>query len=163
MEKSNVHFRYEPKPDDVEIIMQIVESTDYFYDYEVEVAVELIEERLDKGSSSGYEFVFVEVEGRTVAYSCYGLIACTKNSYDLYWIVTNNDFRGKGIGKLLLKETENKIKASGGKKVYAETSSLPKYVSTRKFYETTGYNAEAILKEFYNDNDDKVVFVKTLF
>lgn len=163
MEKSNVSFRYEAKAEDVDVIRQIVESTDYFYDYEVEVAVELVEERLNKGPSSGYEFVFAEVDGRTVAYTCYGLIACTKNSYDLYWIVTHNDFRGKGIGKLLLKETEEKIKGSGGKKVYAETSSIPKYDSTRKFYENTGYIAEAVLKEFYDDNDDKVVFVKTLF
>jgi ribosomal protein S18 acetylase RimI-like enzyme len=163
MEGTNFRFRYEPKSKDVENIRKIVESTNYFYDYEVAVAVELIQERLDKGLQSGYEFIFAEADGKTVAYSCYGHIACTKNSYDLYWIVTHNDFRGKGIGKLLLSETENKIKASGGRKVYAETSSLAKYIPTRKFYETNGYFAEAILKEFYNDNDDKVVFVKTLY
>jgi len=163
MENINFKFRYDPSPEDVENIRQIVESTNYFYDYEVEVAVELIIERLDKRLASGYEFIFAEADGKTVAYSCYGHIACTKNSYDLYWIVTHNDYRGKGIGKLLLTETENKIKASGGKKVYAETSSLPKYAPTRKFYETTGYTADAVLKEFYNDNDDKVVYVKTLF
>ena len=159
----NIKFRYMPVKDDVEKIRTITESTKFFYDYEVDVAVELIQERLSKGEASGYSFVFAEENGIIIAYSCYGHIACTKNSYDLYWIVTHNDCRGKGIGKILLKETENKIKEAGGKKVYAETSSLPKYASTRRFYESTGYKAESVLKEFYNDNDDKITFVKTIF
>ena len=163
MDNKVVIFRYEPKHEDIESIRDIVTSTNYFYDYEIEVAVELIEERMSKGKASGYEFVFAEVDGKTVAYSCFGLIACTKNSYDLYWIVAHNDSRGKGIGKLLLAETEKMIKEEGGRKVYAETSSLPKYASTRKFYETTGYKLESVLSEFYGDEDDKLTFVKRLF
>ena len=157
-----MNFRYEPATSDIETIREIVKSTDYFYDYEIEVAVELIVERLDKRLASGYEFVFVEDEGKTIAYSCYGLIACTKNSYDLYWIVTHNDYRGKGIGKQLLKETEDKVNQAGVSNIYAETSSLPNYLPTRKFYETNGYKAESVLKNFYNENDDKVTYVKTL-
>ena len=157
-----MNFRYLPVIDDIETIREIVKSTGYFYDYEIDVAVELVEERLAKGEASGYHFVFAESEGNTIAYSCYGHIACTKNSYDLFWIVTHNDYRGKGIGKILLKETENKVRQAGGRNIYAETSSLPKYVSTRKFYESNGYKAESVLKDFYNENDDKVTFVKTL-
>ncbi len=158
----NINFRYLPKEEDIENIRKITQSTNFFYDYEVLVAVELIEERLTKGEASGYSFVFAESDGKTIAYSCYGLIACTKNSYDLFWIVTHNDYRGKGIGKILLKETEAKIKEVGGKRVYAETSSIPKYAPTRKFYESTYYFAESVLKEFYNDNDDKITYVKIL-
>jgi N-acetylglutamate synthase-like GNAT family acetyltransferase len=156
-------YRYHAKPEDLENVKIITESTGFFYDYEVDVAVELIQDKLAKGDASDYKFIFIESEGRTIAYSCYGHIACTKNSYDLYWIVTNNDFRGKGFGRLLLKETENKIKEAGGKKIYAETSSLPKYEPTRKFYLTSEYIAESVLKDFYNDNDDKIVYVKRLF
>jgi GNAT superfamily N-acetyltransferase len=156
-------YRYHAKPEDLEDVKIITASTGFFYDYEVDVAVELIQDKLAKGEASDYKFIFVEADGRTVAYSCYGHIACTKNSYDLYWIVTHNDFRGKGYGRLLLKETENKIKEAGGMKIYAETSSLPKYEPTRKFYLSSLYIAESVLKDFYNDNDDKIVYVKRLF
>lgn len=158
----NIEYRTEARQEDIENVRKITDSTGFFYDYETEVAIELIEDRINKGNKSEYEFIFAEVDGETVAYSCYGLIACTKNSFDLYWIVTHNDQRGKGIGKKLLKETEDRIKASGGKRVYAETSSLPKYEPTRKFYETNNYKAESVLKDFYNDDDDKFTYVKTL-
>jgi N-acetylglutamate synthase-like GNAT family acetyltransferase len=158
----NINFRYLPKEDDIENVRKITESTDFFYDHEVLVAVELIEDRIRKGVNSEYSFIFAEIQGKTIAYSCYGKIACTKNSYDLYWIVTHNDYRGKGIGKILLSETEAKIKEEGGKRIYAETSSTPKYLPTRRFYESSNYFAESVLKEFYNDNDDKITFVKIL-
>lgn len=156
-------FRYKEKPEDLEDVRIITDSTGFFYDYEVDVAVELIQDKISKGEASDYKFIFMESDGRTIAYSCYGHIACTKNSYDLYWIVTHNDFRGKGFGKLLLKETENKIEEEGGRKVYAETSSTPKYEPTRKFYLSNNYLAESVLKDFYNDDDDKIVYVKRLF
>ena len=41
-----------------------------------------------------------------------------------------------------------------------ETSSQPKYEPTRQFYLRSGYTVEAVLKDFYAENDDKVVFVK---
>ncbi len=84
--------------------MEIVESTKFFYDHEVEIAAELVAERLSQGESTGYYFVFAEVDGVTAAYSCFGPITMSKTSFDLYWIATHNDFRGKGIGKNFLRK-----------------------------------------------------------
>ncbi len=158
----NLIFRTEPRKEDILNIREIVESTGFFHNYEVEVAVELIQERLNKGIESGYEFVFAEIDGKTVGYTCFGHIACTKSSYDLYWIVTHNSFRGQGIGKKLLSETYRCIKEREGKNVYAETSSKPQYLPTREFYEKNFFDKEAQIKDFYDENDDKVVYVKRL-
>jgi hypothetical protein len=73
----NLTFRTQPEKDDIQRIMDMVVSTSFFYDHEVEVAVELIAERLAKGESTGYHFVFAEVDGITAAYSCYGHIEMT--------------------------------------------------------------------------------------
>jgi hypothetical protein len=35
---------------------------------------------------------------------------------------------------------------------------MEKYVSTRRFYERTGFTAEAVLKDFYRPGDDKVIY-----
>jgi ribosomal protein S18 acetylase RimI-like enzyme len=43
-----------------------------------------------------------------------------------------------------------------------ETSSLPHYGLTRKFYLKHGYEQTAILKDYYADGDDMVVFRKRM-
>lgn len=158
----NLTFRTTPKKEDVQRIREIVISTKFFYDHEVGVAVELIEERLKKGEESGYHFVFAETNGITAGYSCYGPIALTKSSFDLYWIVTHNDYRGKGIGKKLLEETYRQARAIGCTSIYAETSGLEHYAPTRAFYINNQYSLEATLKNFYDKGDDKLIYVMRL-
>ncbi|MEW5847130.1 MAG: GNAT family N-acetyltransferase [Bacteroidota bacterium] len=155
-------IRTEPTPKDIEIVRNIVSSSGFFHDYEVPVAVELVQERIEKGEASGYFFVFADLNGETISYACFGPIPCTKSSYDLYWIATRNDFRGNGVGKIVLKEAENQIKKFGGKAIYIETSSKPLYKPTQQFYLGNGYTIEAILKDFYDSNDDKLIFTKRL-
>ncbi len=133
-----------------------------FYDYETDVAVELVEERLKRGPVSGYYFVFADVDGRTVGYSCHGPIACTLNSYDLFWIAVHKDCQGQGLGRRLLEESEQRIAAAGGQRIYVETSSRDQYLPTRTFYEHCNYTLEAQLKEFYGPGDDKAIFVKVV-
>jgi ribosomal protein S18 acetylase RimI-like enzyme len=98
--------------------------------------------------------------GETVAYSCYGLIPCTLHSYDLYWIATHKDFMNKGIGRALLRETENAIWKSGGTGIYVETSSKDQYSPTRAFYDNNGYILKARYEDFYDRGDDKCVYIK---
>lgn len=158
----NLSFRTSPQHDDIEHVRDIVTSTGFFHSHEIDVAVELIEERLSRGLKSGYLFIFAEVGGAAVGYSCYGHITTTRSSHDLYWIVTRNDFRGKGIGKKLLEETCREIRKMGGTGVYAETSGKDQYAPTRHFYESTGFLLEAKLNDFYDKGDDKLVYVKRL-
>ena len=69
--RNHLDFRYEPRVDDVENVREIVTSTSFFQKHEVPVAVELVQERLEKGIESGYLFIFVEMDNRTIAYACY--------------------------------------------------------------------------------------------
>jgi D-alanine-D-alanine ligase len=155
-------FRRDVTPADRDAVRAIVESTGFFNPAEVAIAVELVEERLAKGPASGYQFVFAEREGRTAGYACYGLIAGTAASYDLYWIAVEASFRRGGLGRLLLAESERLIREAGGRRVYAETSNRAQYASTRAFYERSGYHREALLADFYAPGDDKAIFVKAL-
>ena len=50
----------------------------------------------------------------------------------------------------------------GGKYAYSETSSRETYRPTREFYLKQGYREVARVPLFYADNDDKVIFMKTL-
>jgi ribosomal protein S18 acetylase RimI-like enzyme len=158
----NISFRTMPVESDVKRIGEIVESTGFFYEHETEIAVELISERLKYGISSDYYFVFAEEEGVVIAYSCYGPISISKTCFDLYWIVTHNDFRGMGIGKKLLEETCKEAALMGCSILIAETSGLEHYLPTRAFYEKNGFAKEARIKDFYDFGDDKLIYTKRI-
>jgi GNAT superfamily N-acetyltransferase len=157
-----IKFRTAPEKSDIKRVREIIESTKFFYDHEVEIAVELVEERLNLGESTGYYFVFAELDGVTVAYSCYGPITMSKTSFDLYWIATHNDYRGKGIGRQLLEETFRHARDLGCKIIIAETSGLEHYLPTRAFYTGNKFDLEARLSDFYDEGDDKLFYTKRI-
>lgn len=155
-------LRYEVNSNDRRIVREIVESTGFFHPHETEIAVELVDERLRRSDESGYHFVFVESGGQTLAYSCYGPIACTTGSYDIYWIAVRPDCQGRGLGQSLMVLTESLIAMHGGRRIYVETSGRPDYQPTRRFYERCQYTRAAELPDFYDQGDSKVIYVKRL-
>lgn len=159
MEKVDFTYRRNVLPGDVTAVKEMAESTGFFYEFEIPVAVELVEDALMDGEHSPYKFLFAEVNGKPVAYTCFGHIMGTEAGYDLFWIITHNDYRGKGIGKIILQETHNIIKGLGGKYVIAETSGLAKYSPTRKFYLDLGYKLEAEIRDYYKHGDSKAIFI----
>lgn len=155
-------FRGDAEPEDREHVRRIVASAGFFSGEEILVAVELVEERLEKGLRSGYHFIFVECDGVPVGYACFGPIACTKASYDLYWIAVAASFRRLGIGGKLLAESLRAMESLGGVRVYVETSSRLQYDPTRSFYRRHGFEEEAVLKDFYDMGDHKVIYSKLI-
>jgi ribosomal protein S18 acetylase RimI-like enzyme len=157
-----LQFRYEVLETDPATIGEIVRSTGFFHEHEIPVARELAEDRLLNGIQSGYSFVFGQVEGKVISYSCYGQIACTLGAYDLYWIVTHHDFRGYGAGFKILKETLRLIRQNQGRMLIAETSTTAQYAATRAFYEKNGFICEAKIADFYAPGDGKAIYVYRL-
>jgi D-alanine-D-alanine ligase len=155
-------YRYEARPEDLENVRRLVDSTGVFSAVEVETAVELVLERLKHGPASDYHFVFVEEDGRTVGYTCYGPIALTHGSFDLYWIAVDKSMQGRKLGQALLEETETLVRRMGGRLIYIETSNRSHYAPTRGFYLRCGYSQAALLKDFYAPGDDKVIYAKEL-
>src|SRR5688572_27065775 len=82
-------LRHEITSEDRDAVRRIVEGTGFFRADEVDIAVELVDERLARGAASGYHFVFAELGEVLAGYVCYGPTACTESSYDLYWIAVD--------------------------------------------------------------------------
>ena len=155
----NVSFRTVVEEKHRDNIREILESSGFFYDFEIPVALELVEDALMDGEHSSYKFLFAEIGGKPVSYTCYGQIGGTEAGYDLYWIITHNDYRGQGIGKIIIEETHRIIQELGGKYVIAETSGLEKYAPTRKFYLNLGYKLEAEIRDYYKEGDTKLIYI----
>ena len=163
MDDSHFTLRFDLKPGDHKRIRSIAESVNAFNRDELDIVEELAIDNIEKSAGkSDYQFLLCENDTDIIGYTCYGHIRGTKSSYDLFWIVVCDGFRGEGIGKKLLAHTEERIYGCGGKKIYVETSSKDSYYSSRQFYSKCGYTIEAVFKDFYDDKDDKVVYLKKL-
>ena len=156
------NFRKTVVPSDLMNVANILKSSGFFKPHEIDVAVELVEENLKNGEGCGYHFNFLEIEGKTVGYCCYGEIPVTIKNFDLYWMAVDNSYRSKGLGRLLMEKTEADIRTLGGRGIYIETSNKEMYKPTMAFYKSSGYEQIAIFKDFYDINDNKVVFYKKL-
>jgi len=160
-----INIRDQVHPADPASVRRITESSGFFSAAEVEVAVELVQTRLFQGERSGYHFLFADAEapiGQTIGYSCFGPIPCTLASFDLYWIAVHDSYRRIGLGKLLLADSEAKIRRMGGGRIYVETSSRIQYQPTHIFYTRMGYLQQALIPDFYAAGDGKIIYVKEL-
>ncbi|MBK9103806.1 MAG: GNAT family N-acetyltransferase [Saprospiraceae bacterium] len=86
----------------------------------------------------------------------------TEGTFNLYLIAISKNLQGKGISSEMMAYLENFLRENGNRILLVETSSLPEFELTRKFYDELGYKREAVIREFYQEGEDKVVFWKKL-
>lgn len=155
-------FRREITHADIARVRALVAATKFFSEAEVAIAAELVEERLLCGDASGYHFVLAEDARGLAGYACFGPIAGTEGSFDLFWIAVDPARQGSGIGRAVLAAAEDAMRAMGARRHYAETSSTPLYESTRAFYRRTGFREVACIPDFYRPGDGKVIYERVL-
>lgn len=136
----------------------ILRATNVFAEYEIEIALELI----DADPKSGYQFIVAESAGKVAGYVCFGATPCTSGTWDLYWIAVDPRLHGAGVGRALMHATEAAIRSRGGRLIVIETASKPSYDPTRAFYSKYGAHEAARVKDFYAPGDDKVIYTLSL-
>jgi ribosomal protein S18 acetylase RimI-like enzyme len=158
----SISFRTTVRASDADAVRQIVTETGFFSPAEIDIAEELVDERLEQGAESGYEFVFADLGDETIGYACFGEIPCTVGSYDLYWIAVRPSSQGTGLGRRLMEAVENALAPLGARLLYLDTSGREQYQSTRGFYLRCGFEEAAVFDDFYAPGDAKIVYVKRL-
>ena len=86
----------------------------------------------------------------------------TDGTYNLLLIAVHPDRHGQGLGAALMAHVEADLAARSARVLLVETSGLPEFERTRRFYRHIGYEEEARIREFYAAGEDKVVFRKAL-
>ncbi|HVN77079.1 MAG TPA: GNAT family N-acetyltransferase [Thermoanaerobaculaceae bacterium] len=157
-----MNIRTDLRPQDRAPLEQLLHATGFFNVGELEVALELVDDRLTHGEKSHYRFLVLEGDDEVLGYACWGPIPGTVASADLYWIAVHPGRQGQGLGRALLDAAETWIAREGRTRVYLETSTRPQYVPTRAFYLRCGYEIAAELPDFYAPGDGKAIFLKVL-
>ena len=102
------------------------------------------------------------IGGKPVAIAYCAPERLTDGTCNLYLIAVHKDQQGSGIGTELMRSVENLLQQQGKRILLVETSGLPEFELTRKFYDQCGYHREAVIRDFYKEGEDKVVFWKKL-
>lgn len=138
-------------------------ATNPFRPEEVACAIELLEAVLDPPEGNTYEArLLVDSDDRPRSYACFGHTPMTEATYDLYWMVTAAEERGKGYGVQLLQAVESELSSRGARTLRVETSSLEGQGGALRFYERCGYQTSGRIVDFYRRGDDLITLTKRL-
>ncbi len=148
------------KSDDRQQIVDLLSRTSNFKQVECDVAMELIDIAILRPEQEDYNIYVYEDNGIIEGYHCTGKRPLTDGVFDLYWIVVDPKVQGKGIGKQLLKHSEEFVSENKGRWLLAETSSKDDYDNTRNFYLRNNYKVVAQIDNFYSLNDSMIIFGK---
>jgi len=145
-------------PEDTPSLVGLAQGTKVFKALEIQALQEVLDDYHAHEKQFGHRSVTFEKDGAVLGFAYYAPAEMTDRTWYLYWIAVKKDIHARGIGSQLLKHVEEDIRNQDGRLLLIETSSLPHYGLTRKFYLKHGYEEAAILKDFYADGDDMVVF-----
>jgi ribosomal protein S18 acetylase RimI-like enzyme len=127
----------------------------------VACALELIDAALQPNNRD-YQILVAAREGKVVGYCCYGPTPMTQGTFDLYWIASDPQVRGQGVGAALVSAMEGDLRRRKGRLIRVETSAMEAYGPTRGFYAAMQYKEEARFRDFYKPGEDLIILAKRL-
>jgi ribosomal protein S18 acetylase RimI-like enzyme len=151
-------------PPDRAAVLDVLTSDGTFNQEEIDVAMELVDDVCsdEQDDEDRYEALVCEVDGRVVGYVCFGHTPMTESTYDLYWIATHREARGKGVATRLVHAMEAELVKTGARVVRIETSQQEAYGAARAFYHRLGYHEAGRIVDFYKAGDDLITYAKRL-
>ena len=144
-------------------LLSMLIKTRSFTSAEIDVAMELIDIVLKDQIQKDYQiYCMVDDQDQAIGYICYGPTPMTQGTFDLYWIAVDPGFQEQGVGSKLLSFLEEVVKAEGGRLILADTSTIPHYEKTQKFYLKNGFQEVARVLDYYHPGNDRVTFCRRL-
>lgn len=86
----------------------------------------------------------------------------TDGTYNLLAIGVLKESQGKGIAGEMMKYIELVLKQKNGRILIVETSSDDAQIAARNFYKKIGYAQEAVIRDFWKEGEDKIIFWKKI-
>ena len=150
-------------PADTPTLLILAKETGVFKPMEIQALQEVLDDYHESDQQQGHVSVSCEENGEIIGFAYYAPASMTERSWYLYWIAVHKGTQARGVGSKLMKYLEEDIRRrQPGAILFIETSSMPHYELTRKFYLKHGYDQEAILRDYYAPGDSMVVFRKVL-
>ncbi|WNG20346.1 GNAT family N-acetyltransferase [Cystobacter fuscus] len=144
---------------DREPLASLIRRIETFSQDEQVCAIELVDLALQPNNPD-YKILVADRDGTIVGYVCYGPTPMTEGTYDLYWIASDPQVRGQGVGASLVSGMEADLRRRTARIIRVETSATEAYGPTRGFYASMKYTEEARIRDFYKVGDDLIILTK---
>jgi GNAT superfamily N-acetyltransferase len=149
-------------PQDTAALLEITRGTGLFLDIDIEALDNVLEAYHGHYHTAGHHCYTALEHDQPIGFVYYAPAAMTDRTWYLWWIVVSKTVQAKGIGGKMLRQAEDGARADNGRLLMVETSGLPSYDLTRKFYLKHKYDLVATLPDYYADGHDMVIFRKRL-
>lgn len=149
-------------PEDTPVLIELARQTEVFKPLEIVALGEVLDDYHAKEHAQGHRSITFEQDGRAIGFAYYAPASMADRAWYVYWIAVEKRGQARGIGSALMGAVEQDVRRQNGRLVLIETSSLPHYEPTRRFYLKHGYIQACVLRDFYADGDDLVVFSKRM-
>src|SRR5437867_3481531 len=138
------------RPEDSPAIVAASEGTEVFSPADIQALREVLDDYHETNQAEeGHRSITYERDGRPIGFAYYAPASMTDRTWYLWWIVVSKQIQAKGLGGQLLAAVEKDIRALDGRLLLLETSSLPEYDLTRRFYLKNHFTVAAVLKDYY--------------
>jgi N-acetylglutamate synthase-like GNAT family acetyltransferase len=143
---------------DIPALKEVLETLELF---PAEMLDDMISDYLINPESQDIWFTAVEKD-KPISIGYAAPEQLTDGTYNLLALGVHSDIQSKGTGKQMVSYIENELREKGQRILIVETSSADAFASSRKFYEDLAYTKEAVIRDFWEEGDDKVVYWKKL-
>jgi ribosomal protein S18 acetylase RimI-like enzyme len=150
------------QPSDARAILALASRTGIFKPHEISTLEQVLRDYHANNVKLDQRAITFEEHGEILAFAYYAPEARADRTWNLKWIAVTKQTQARGIGTKLLKYIEDDVRARRGRMLLVETSSLPYYDLTRRFYEKRRYECGAVIKDFYADGDSLLIYSKRL-
>jgi GNAT superfamily N-acetyltransferase len=145
---------------DVAMILEVVRSSSLFAPDELAHVAATLDRYIAEITDGGCWLVYDRSGIAGVAY--YAPEAMTAGTWNLFMWAVSPHRQGQGVGAALVRSVEQDLHGRGARVLLIETSGVSEFSWQRAFYTDLGYVQEAVIRDFYDTGDDKVVFYKAL-
>ncbi|HQE12590.1 MAG TPA: GNAT family N-acetyltransferase [Flavipsychrobacter sp.] len=143
---------------DIEGLKTVVESCELFPS---ELLDEMMEEYFRNAQTPDIWFTCID-QNKPIAIGYCVPEKLTQGTYNLLAIGVALTFQRMGIATEMMQYWEQLLKQKNARILIVETSGDPAQMAARNFYKKIGYIQEATIKDFWNDGEDKIIFLKKL-
>ncbi|MBE9061975.1 GNAT family N-acetyltransferase [cf. Phormidesmis sp. LEGE 11477] len=149
-------------PNDRDNLIALASAIALFEPDEVADIARMLSEHFSNSSKHRDMWFTDEENGELISIAYVAPERMTEGTWNLYLIAVHPRYQKQGRGAALLDYVKQTLVDLKARVLLVETLALDEFEYVRQFYQKSGFEEEARIREFYAAGADKVIFWQTL-